>query len=300
MCVESTACNASAARISLGSKPTGVACNAAGVCLDRACKFTPVEMHEGTNSSLSPPASLNFIVGIPMFIEAGFFRTQPASIKAASITLKNAFDSSSRNTLSLYSVPLKGFRTEMNSFLFSRDRGDLMRLTSISERTTRAVASAVFCVASARRCWASAKRDMASAAPFFADTISASKESASLTALRAEIVACVAEETAASALPTASPDASCASFAFAAAASAESFAVPALMMVSANTCSSCARIAVSALELRNSKMPSPMIPPITSRSPKKVTGIFQPPPAFPVFSASTIGLVHGALQVPQK
>ena len=81
---------------------------------------------------------------------------------------------------------------------------------------------------------------------------------------------------AASAFPMASPEALLARAAALAAASAESFAAPACLIVSARTCSSWARRAVSLIETSPSKTPSPTTPIITSSNPIAAAGMRQP------------------------
>jgi hypothetical protein len=117
----------------------------------------------------------------------------------------------------------------------------------------------------------------------FTAATSAFASPAIVRAPRADLPASVATPKTAVALPIAafassfaSPETSRAVWAARTAACAESFAVPASWIVSPKTCSSYPRMAVSASELRNSKTPSPMIPPMTNMSPKAVAGTVHP------------------------
>ena len=142
-----------------GSASKGVACKTVIVSFACARSEIPVSTQAGTFSGVVSPRS-KVMVGMPRKTVGGCFLIQPASLRAIATILVNWFDSSSKNVLSVYSVPLNGFSVLTNSVTWTRDRGVFIALSLASAATSR-------CVESAKRCSASASRDTASAACFW-------------------------------------------------------------------------------------------------------------------------------------
>lgn len=257
-------CKAIAAWRVLGSSPIGVEWST--VIGKVVCAFNdiPVSMQAGILTG-APLFSTVSTVGT-LSLSPGCFIIHPAESKTDATDLANWPDSLSKNASSSYSVPANGFKAATSSLMRIRDRGVFNLFSSAS--------------AFAALCKASARCDSAEAACVLAETMSFSKESASCVALLARFMAFPADV-------TASPDFDDASLADAlalvaddsawpaafAAASADSLTCPNLLSVSPRIFSSCPRRAVSAWADRNSKIPSPITPATTNRSPRYAVGI---------------------------
>jgi len=192
----------------------------------------------------------------------GLPRVHPASDRTLSICTSRSIDSWSwKQPRIVYPVPLNALRASWRAEGLFRDLGVLIRSSSASAWTVR--------------CNASARCDSADAACVLAKAMSRSKELASVRAPFANVRALAANASALVDFSTALAEASLATVADLPAASAESLAASARAIAFSRICSSWECNSVSALEARNSNIPSPATPPTTNRRPRYEAGIAQ-------------------------